>query len=162
MNTMQELVPVNYENEERPTVLGRDLHKALEVKTQYKDWFPRMCEYGFVEGTDFNPLKNEQVQMEGSRAVARMVTDHQISIDMAKEICMIQRSEIGKRCHKYFLELERRWNSPEEVFACALRMANQRLEEFKEQNAILLDRVTAQEQGMVCAALPEPGYAIAQ
>lgn len=60
---MNELIKISYENAERPTVSGRELHEALEVKTAYKDWFPRMCEYGFTEGEDFNPLKNEQVRM---------------------------------------------------------------------------------------------------
>ncbi|MEV2911402.1 antA/AntB antirepressor family protein, partial [Paenibacillus larvae] len=55
---MDELVKINYENQ-RPTVLGRDLHEALEVKTAYKDWFPRMCEYGFEEGSDFCSFLSE-------------------------------------------------------------------------------------------------------
>lgn len=63
---MNELITVTY-NSDRPTVSGRALHEALEVKTAYKDWFPRMVGYGFTEGTDFNPLKNERVQMEGKR-----------------------------------------------------------------------------------------------
>lgn len=64
---MNELIKISYENAEHPTVSGRELHEALEVKTAYKDWFPRMCEYGFTEGEDFNPLKNEQVRTEGNR-----------------------------------------------------------------------------------------------
>ena len=56
------VIAVNFEND-RPTVSGRELHAALEVKTSYKDWFPRMCEYGFVEGKDFNPLKIDQVKI---------------------------------------------------------------------------------------------------
>ena len=59
---MNELININYDTD-KPTVSGRELHKALEVKTAYKDWFPRMCEYGFTEGEDFNPLKIERVQI---------------------------------------------------------------------------------------------------
>ena len=83
---MNELIKINYENSDRPTVMGRELHKALEVKTAYKDWFPRMCEYGFTEGEDFNSLKNEQVRTEGERRVTREITDHQLTISMAKEM----------------------------------------------------------------------------
>ena len=97
---MNEIIKINYDSEQ-PTVLGRDLHKALEVKTAYKDWFPRMCDYGFEEGKDFNPLKNERVQVEGDREVSRQVTDHQLTIPMAKEICMLQRSEKGKMFRQY-------------------------------------------------------------
>lgn len=63
---MNEIIEINYETD-KPTVSGRELHKALEVKTAYKDWFPRMCEYGFTEGEDFNLLKNEQVRIEGKQ-----------------------------------------------------------------------------------------------
>ena len=59
-----ELIKIDYTTSDRPTVLARDLHDALEVQTAYKDWFPRMCEYGFEEGKDINLLKNERVQDE--------------------------------------------------------------------------------------------------
>ena len=68
-----------------------------------------MCEYGFIEGRDFNLLKIERVQREGDRDVSREVTDHRLTIGMAKEICMLQRTEIGKRCREYFLEIEQRY-----------------------------------------------------
>ena len=64
---MKELIKVTYEND-RPAVSARDLHDFLEVKTAYKDWFPRMCEYGFTSGEDFNPLKIERVQSEGEQS----------------------------------------------------------------------------------------------
>lgn len=133
---MNELIKINYESD-RPTVLARDLHEFLEVKTAYKDWFPRMCEYGFAAGEDFNLLKNERVQIEGSRTVSRTVDDAQLTIDMAKEICMLQRNEKGKQARQYFLQLEREWNSPEAVMSRALRMAEERLERFKTINANL-------------------------
>ena len=72
---------------------ARELHEGLEIKTAFKDWFPRMAGYGFDAGVDFNPLKNEQVRLEGNREVKREIMDYQISVDMAKQICMIQRSE---------------------------------------------------------------------
>ena len=139
------VIAVNFEND-KPTVSGRELHAALEIKTAYKDWFPRMREYGFVEGRDFNPLKIERVQNEGKRSVVREVTDHQLTMDMAKELCMIQRSEIGKRCREYFLEIERKWNSPEAVLARALLLANQQLQLAKGENAKLLETNTEQAE----------------
>lgn len=97
---MNELIKITYNND-RPAVSARDLHDFLEVKTAYKDWFPRMCEYGFTEGEDFNPLKIERVQNEGERIVARTVDDAVLTIDMAKELCMIQRNEKGKQARQY-------------------------------------------------------------
>lgn len=124
---MNELIKISYENAERPTVSGRELHEALEVKTAYKDWFPRMCEYGFTEGEDFNPLKNEQVRTEGNRQVSRELTDHQFTIPMAKEICMLQRSEKGKQFRQYFIRVEEAWNSPEMIMKRALEIANEKV-----------------------------------
>lgn len=128
---MNELIKVNYDNAECPTVSGRELHEALEVKTAYKDWFPRMCEYGFTEGEDFNPLKNEQVREEGSRQVTRQITDHAITIPMAKELCMLQRTEKGSFFRKYFIKVEEAWNSPEMVMKRALEIANRRVKDLQ-------------------------------
>lgn len=126
---MNELIKINYESD-RPTVLARDLYDFLEVKTAYKDWFPRMCEYGFTEGEDFCSFLSESTG-------GRPATEAQLTIDMAKEICMLQRNEKGKQARQYFLQLEREWNSPEAVMARALRMAEERLERFKAINANL-------------------------
>ena len=116
---MNELICVNYEND-NPTVLGRNLHETLEVKTAYKDWFPRMCEYGFEDGKDFCSILSESTG-------GRPATDHQLTIDMAKQICMIQRTDKGKQCREYFLNVEKQWNIPEAVMARALRMADKQI-----------------------------------
>lgn len=142
---MDELIRVSYEKEQ-PTVSGRELHDALGIKTAYKDWFPRMCEYGFVEGKDFNPLKNERVQSEGNRSVTRCVTDHELTIPMAKELCMLQRTEIGRRFRQYFIQIEEAWNTPEMVMARALQLANKSVEQLKQQNISLYARIEDQEQ----------------
>jgi len=122
---MHDLINVSYEGE-RPTVSGRELHELLGVETKYNDWFPRMCKYGFKEGKDFNLLIFERVQNEGGRAVERTVTDHILSIPMAKELCMLQRSEMGKKCRQYFIAVEEAWNSPEKIMERAWQIAQQR------------------------------------
>lgn len=137
---MNELLKTNYEAEQ-PTVSARDLHEALEINTRFNDWFSRMAEYGFENGVDFNLLKNEKVRLEGNREVKRDIMDYQISVDMAKQICMIQRSEKGKQYRQYFIDLEKAWNTPEQIFARALKMADQKIEKLKETNAGLLEDV---------------------
>lgn len=134
------LIPINYDTEQ-PTVSARDLHEALEINTRFNDWFSRMAEYGFENGVDFNLLKNEKVRLEGNREVKRDIMDYQISVDMAKQICMIQRSEKGKQYRQYFIDLEKAWNTPEQIFARALKMADQKIEKLKESNAGLLEDV---------------------
>ena len=122
---MDALIKVTYHNDQ-PAVSARELHEFLEVKTAYKDWFPRMCEYGFSEGQDFCSFLSESTG-------GRPAQDAIITIDMAKEICMLQRNEKGKLARQYFLQLERDWNSPEKVMARALRLANRTIEEQKIQ-----------------------------
>ena len=129
---MNELIKVDF-TQERPAVSARDLHEFLEVGADYRHWFPRMCEYGFVEGQDFNPVKIDRVQKEGNRMVSRLVDDAAVSIDMAKEICMIQRNEKGKQARQYFLQLEKDWNSPEKVMARALQIADRKIRRLEEQ-----------------------------
>lgn len=137
---MNELIKVNYENE-RPTVMGRDLHEVLGVKSKYADWFKNMCGYGFNENEDFITFsKNLE---NGGRTI-----DHQLTIDMAKEICMIQRSEKGKQFRQYFIEVEKQWNTPEAVMARALQFANNQLDSIKQQNLALTDTVNRQNKIM--------------
>lgn len=120
---MNEIIKINYDSEQ-PTVLGRDLHEALEVKTAYKDWFPRMCDYGFEEGKDFCSFLSESTG-------GRPSTNHQLTIPMAKEICMLQRSEKGKMFRQYFINIEEQWNTPEAVMARALKYANENLKKLQ-------------------------------
>lgn len=127
---MNELIKINYETSDCPTVMGRELHKALEVKTAYKDWFPRMCEYGFTEGEDFSSFFSESTG-------GRPSTDHELTIPMAKEICMLQRTEKGKQFRQYFIKVEEAWNSPEMVMGRALKLAEQKLDKIKSENFML-------------------------
>ena len=134
-----ELIKIDYTTSDRPTVLARDLHDALEVQTAYKDWFPRMCEYGFEEGKDYCSILSDRV--DGLPGKPR--NDHQITIAMAKELCMLQRTEKGKQFRKYFIQVEEAWNTPEQVMARALQMANRMVDKLKKDNAYLLEKAEA-------------------
>ena len=114
-----ELIKIDYTNSDRPTVLGRDLHAMLEIETRYNDWFPRMCEYGFEEGKDFYSFLSKTP--EGGRPKQ----EHQLTIAMAKELCMLQRTEKGKQCRQYLIAIEEAWNTPEQLMARALRVADE-------------------------------------
>lgn len=132
---MNELIPINYEGEQ-PTVSARELHKGLEIKSKYADWFKNMSAYGFTENIDyFTVSKNLE---NGGRTI-----EHEISVDMAKQICMIQRSEKGRQYRQYFLDLEKAWNTPEQVFARALKMADQTIAKLKDTNKSLVEKIEA-------------------
>lgn len=128
---MNEILVIHDDTSPQYPINGRELHEQLGVETKYKDWFPRMCEYGFTEGVDFNPLKNERVQIEGTRQVKREVTDHMLTLSMAKEICMIQRSDIGRQIRRYLIEVENAWNSPEQIMSRALRIAEENISKLR-------------------------------
>lgn len=130
---MNDLLRVNYDTEQ-PTVSARDLHEKLNIRTAFKDWFPRMCEYGFEEGKDFCSKMSETSSKGG-----RPSKDADISIDMAKQICMIQRSPEGKMIRQYFIDLEKAWNTPEQIFARALKMADREIEKLKHYNVSLME-----------------------
>lgn len=120
---MNELIKVTYDND-RATVSGRELHEKLEIKTPYTQWFERMAEYGFVENEDYIGLSQKCEKPSGGRPSV----DHQMTIEMAKQICMIQRTDAGRRYREYFLEIERKWNDPQMVMARSLIYANKQLE----------------------------------
>ena len=128
---MNEILTVNNET---LTVSARELHERLHIKTAFKDWFPRMCEYGFEEGADFCSKLSETSQKGG-----RPAKDADISIDMAKQICMIQRTPEGKAVRQYLIDLEKAWNTPEQVMARALKFADKEIEKLKKSNAGLLE-----------------------
>ena len=124
---MNDIISINY-NDEQPTVLGRDLHEALEISTPYHKWLPRMCEYGFVENVDYIVTDKNVHNSNGGK---QSVIDHQLTIPMAKEICMLQRSDKGREFRKYFIAIEEQWNTPEAVMSRALKLANKKLDEIK-------------------------------
>ena len=130
---MNEIIKINYETEQ-PTVSARELHEKLEIKSNFTTWFERMCEYGFTEGKDFFPKKEESTG-------GRPAVDFDLTIRCGKEICMIQRTEQGKIIRNYFLDLEDAWNTPEQVMARALKMADQKIESLKTQNIALTEDV---------------------
>ena len=113
---MNELIQVNYDND-RPTVLARDLHEFLEVQTPYHKWFPRMCEYGFSENIDYMMMDKNVLRSDGTK-MPQIQHDAQLTIEMAKD-----------------------WNSPELVMARALKMANSRIGSLEERTIHLEQKI---------------------
>lgn len=100
---MQELIKTTVDDQGKIAVSGRELYKFLEVTERYSNWFERMKQYGFVENVDyvgckvFNALANQELQ------------DHTLTLDMAKEISMIQRNDKGKQARQYFIQVEKQY-----------------------------------------------------
>lgn len=101
---MNEIIKINTDN---MTVSARELHEKLNIGTEFRKWFPRMCEYGFAENEDFKRVSQKCPTLGGMQEVV----DYEITINMAKEICMIQRTPEGKKCREYLINLEKAWNT---------------------------------------------------
>lgn len=127
---MNEIIKVDADTQ---TISARELHERLNIGTRFNDWFPRMCEYGFIEDEDFYS------KMSKTENGGRPSVEYDISIDMAKQICMIQRTPEGKACRQYLIDLEKAWNTPEQVMARALRIANNTIANLKTDKERLLE-----------------------
>ena len=149
---MNKLLKINTTDSERITVSARDLHKALEVSTDFNHWFTRMCEYGFEAQKDFTTFLSESTGGRPSQ-------DAQITVDMAKEIAMLQRTEKGKEVRKYFIQIEKEWNSPERVMARALTIANKTIATLEIENkemkpkALFADAVASSKTSILIGQL---------
>lgn len=135
---MQELIKINYDTEQ-PTVSARELHEKLNIETPFKKWIDRMCDYGFEESKDFWTKMSESTG-------GRPSTEYELTIDMAKQICMIQRTPEGRECRQYFIDLEKAWNTPEQIMARALKMADRSIESLKERCKFLGGQVEEQQK----------------
>ena len=118
---------------------GRELHEVLGMEERYSRWIGRMLKYGFDEGTDFNTYQTVQVQIEGNKEVKRTVDNHKLTLDMAKEIAMIQRSEIGKQVRNYFKQIEKDY----------IEYITERKEFTEENRQESLQKVTVIQEGIV-------------
>ena len=165
---MNELLKVNYDND-RITLSARELHEFLGIGTQYTKWFDRMSEYGFYENVDYQAISQKRLTAQGNETT---YIDHEITLDMAKEIAMIQRSDKAKEVRQYFLELERRWNSPEAVMNRALEYSRKQVKALMEENkelkpkALFADAVSASNEsiliGQLAKLIRQNGYEIGQ
>lgn len=136
------------EREGRQLVSGRELHEFLEIGTKYKDWFPRMVEYGFEEEVDFIKVAQKRATNNLKNPVTTVI-DHAISIDMAKEISMIQRTEKGKTARQYFINCEKKLKEVKKLSPMELmELQFKALKEHEEKIAQVENKVDKLEEDM--------------
>lgn len=126
---MNDLISLQTTNEGL-TVSARELYEKLDIHERFSKWFERMKAYGFEEGTDFTSVPFGTVVNNGAR---RELQDYALTLDTAKQICMLQRSEKGRIFREYFIQVEKDWNSPEKVMARALSIANHTIDTLNQQ-----------------------------
>lgn len=139
-------------NGDKLTLSARELHKELNIAGRFSRWFEQMSEYGFEENVDYTSVQNCTVVNNGA---TRELQDYQITLDMAKEIAMLQRNEKGKEIRRKLIELEKAWNSPEKVMARALDIAHKTIANLQIENeemkpkALFADTVAASDSSIL-------------
>lgn len=149
---MNELLKINYETEQ-PTVSARDLHEKLEISKRFSAWFETNSK-GFVEGQDYTSVLSGTVVNNGA---TREIQDFNISTEMAKHICLMSRTEKGMQCRQYFIDLEKAWNTPEQIMARALMVANCSINSLKDRCKFLGEQVVEQQQ-IITELQPKANY----
>lgn len=152
---MNDLIKVNYDTEQ-PTVSARELHEALGISKRFSAWFETNAQ-GFLDGADFTSvLSGTEVQNNGGVQI-RELQDYKISVDMAKHICLMSRTEKGKQIRQYFIDLEKAWNTPEQVMARALQFASKQIESLKGECKFLGEQVVEQQK-LISELEPKANY----
>lgn len=110
---MQELIRITVQNDQQ-LVSARDLYKGLELKIRFSLWVSKNFD-SFEEGQDFTSVSADTEVSNNGGVQVRKLQDYLLTIDMAKELCMMSKTEKGKEVRKYFIEVERKWNDPQEI-----------------------------------------------
>ena len=131
VQTIPSLINIDVNENQEPVVSGRELHEGLKVEKAFSTWIQSQLEsVDAIENIDFFPLKEES---NGGRPSV----DYILKLDIAKEICMVtgvaprtneETKKLSKQFRKYFIQVEKDWNTPEKVMARALLMAQNQLE----------------------------------
>lgn len=155
-NANLELIKVTTNEQGQKLVSGRELHEVLEIGTKYQDWINRMIEFGFQEDVDFTVITQPTQKREGSRIVTRNLENHILTLEMAKHIAMVQRTEIGMKVRNYFIECEKVAQNPYANLSPELKAIfaiDNKQQELERQQKVIDQRLTNIEEN----AKLEPG-----
>ncbi len=121
------------------TVSARELHEKLEVRYDFKRW----TEYnfkGFSEGMDYF---GAHIDVSGNQYGGQQsIADYRLTVDMAKHLCLMSKTEKGKLCREYLIAVQKAWNTPEQIMARALKIADKQIESLRNMNNSLLEDVS--------------------
>lgn len=167
---MNELIKVTVKNDQQ-LVSARDLYRGLELKIRFSLWVSKNFKE-FEEGEDFTSVSRDTEVKNNGGIQIRELQDYALTLDMAKQLCMMSHTELGKKYRKYFIELERKWNDPQEVVKrgyailqnenAKLRIENQKM----KPKALFADAVSVSDTpilvGELAKILKQNGVSIGQ
>ncbi|HEL0066104.1 TPA: phage antirepressor KilAC domain-containing protein [Streptococcus equi subsp. zooepidemicus] len=166
---MNQLINVTLNKNQEPVVSARQLHKTLEVKTRFSQWVEQNFKI-LEEGYDFSPVvTTTQLNQYGG---TKEIQDYALSLDASKNLAMVSKTDKGKEVRKYFIQIEKDFNSPEKIMARALLMADKKVHKLEAQieadrpKVLFADAVEASETSILIGdfakILRQNGYNIGQ
>ena len=128
---MNELINITLNENHEPVVSARDLHKGLEISKRFSAWFEQNSKL-FIENEEFTSVPKGTPVIGGNGNI-QYLDDFALTIDMAKQLAMMSRTDKGKEVRKYFIQVEKDYNSPEKIMARALLMADKKVHHLEAQ-----------------------------
>lgn len=137
------LIKVTIKNDQQ-LVSARDLHKGLNIKKRFSAWVNQNFK-DFDNGTDFMGVPSGTSIKNGNGRI-QYLDDYSLTLDMAKQLCMMSHTELGKKYRRYFIELERKWNDPQEVVKRGYEILQNENTQLKlENNRLVMENVAQSE-----------------
>lgn len=154
---MNELINIKLNENNEPVVSARDLHKSLEISKRFSAWFEQNSKL-FIENEEFASVP-KGTPVTGGNGNIQYLDDYVLTLDMAKQLAMMSRTDKGKEVRKYFIQVEKDFNSPEKIMARALLMADQKVHKLEAQieadkpKVIFADAVSASKSSCLIGEL---------
>lgn len=165
---MNELINVTLNEKHEPIVSARQLHQTLEVKKRFSAWFEQNIK-GFVEGYDFTGVPGG-TPVKGGNGNTQYLDDYALTLDTAKHLAMMSKTDKGQEVRAYFIQIEKDYNSPEKIMARALLMADKKVHKLEAQieadrpKVLFADAVSASHTsilvGELAKLISQNGYKI--
>ena len=165
-----QLIKVTVQNDQQ-LVSARELHKGLGLKRKFTDWVKQNFKE-FEEGIDYEGSLISTPYNKKYPDKLQTIQDYALTIDMAKQLCLMSRTEKGKEYRKYLIEVERKWNDPQEIVKRGYAILQNENTRLKLENAkmapkaLFADAVAASKTdiliGQLAKMLRQNGYEIGQ
>ena len=146
----KELIKITTNEDGQKLVSARELHEGLKVKSKFNDWITkRITKYGFEENQDFILVTQKKVTNNPKNPYTEQ-KDYVITVDMAKELCMVENNELGRQFRKYFIEAEKQLKDIKKLDSYMIEdpieRAKRWIEEAEERKALMEENIKKDEE----------------